>query len=155
MKNTYTKGLGAIELLIVFAVLALIVAIVIPQLVSMRQNQTLKSAVEDVLSTVEKARAKSIASYNSSSYGVHFQSDKVIIFKGTSYVSNDANNESIDILSPATISNVTLGGVSGVSGDVYFQRIYGVPSKSGTVTVTNGSSSKIITISTTGNTSKN
>lgn len=155
MKNNYQKGLGVTELLVVFAGILLLVAVALPQFSKLRENQTLKSAVEDVISAVDKARSKTLASVNSSEYGVRLESDRVIIFKGTTYSQGDASNEIINLTTPATITNVTLGGVSGTSGDVYFNRIYGIPNTTGTLTISTSSYSKIITISPTGTASKN
>ncbi len=155
MKNIFTKGFSVVEALVVIAGLALVVAIVIPQFSKIRERETLKSGVENIISAVDKARTKTLASVNSSSYGVHFQSDQVIIFKGVAYSALDANNENIIITTPATISNVTLGGVSGSSGDIYFNRIYGSPNTTGTVTVSTGNYSKVITISSGGGVSSN
>jgi hypothetical protein len=81
---------------------------------------------------------------------VHFQSDSVIIFKGKVFSAGAGDNETIGIITPASITNVTLGGTSGTSGDVYFNRLYGVPNVSGTVTISTTSLSKIITLSATG-----
>jgi Tfp pilus assembly protein FimT len=152
--NFYQKGISVIELLISIAIIILLVVAVLPSFNSIRQDNILKSSARDVLSSLDKAHSQSISSINSSSYGVHFQSDKVLIFKGTSYVSNDVNNESISITSPVTISNISLGGVS----DLYFSRLTGAPSASGTVTLSvtgNNSLSKTITISATGALSQN
>ncbi|MFA6353788.1 MAG: type II secretion system protein [Candidatus Paceibacterota bacterium] len=139
-----------IEVLVVVTVLGIIFAIVIPQFSKNRELQVLKSGAGDVLSTINKARVTTLSSLNSSSYGVHFQSDKVIIFKGTLFSVNDPNNEAINLTTPANISNVTFGGVSGNSGDVYFNRLSGSPSTTGTITISSPSFSKIITISATG-----
>ena len=155
MKNFYKQGITALEIIIVLAVLAVVFAIVIPQFSKIRENQVLKSTTSDILSNLNKARAQTLASVNSSSYGVHFQSDKVIIFKGTVFSDGDANNETTNIIAPATISNVTLGGVSGNSGDVYFNRLSGLPNVTGTITSSTTSYSKIITISATGVASAN
>jgi len=155
MKNFYKQGITALEIIIVLAVLAVVFAIVIPQFSKIRENQVLKSTTSDILSNLNKARAQTLASVNSSSYGVHFQSDEVIIFKGTVFSDGDANNETTNIIAPATISNVTLGGVSGNSGDVYFNRLSGSPNQTGTVTVSTPFFSKTITISATGAVSEN
>ena len=155
MKNFYKQGITALEIIIVLAVLAVVFAIVIPQFSKIRENQVLKSTTSDILSNLNKARAQTLASVNSSSYGVHFQSDEVIIFKGTVFSDGDANNETTNIIAPATISNVTLGGVSGNSGDVYFNRLSGLPNVTGTITSSTTSYSKIITISATGVASAN
>jgi prepilin-type N-terminal cleavage/methylation domain-containing protein len=149
------RGITALELLVVIAVLGIIFAIVIPQFSKTRELQVVKNTTSDILSSLNKAQSQTLASLNSSSYGVHLQSNKVIIFKGMVFSSNDPSNEIINILSPANISNVTLAGTSGSSGDVYFNRLSGTPNQTGTITVSSPSFSKIITISATGTTSTN
>ncbi len=159
MKNFYKKqkqkGITLVETLVVVAIVVIMMAVVLPSFQSMKNTNILKTATEDVLSGLDNAHSQTLSSVSSSTYGVHFQSDKIIIFKGTAYSSNDVNNKTISFASQASISNVTLNTVSGTSGDLYFNHLTGVPSKTGTVTITVSSSSKIITISSTGNFSIN
>ena len=155
MNNFHQKGISIIELLVVFAGIILLVLIILPQFSKLRENQVLKTAVNDTLSALNKARGKTLASFNSSSYGVHFQSDKAIIFSGTAFSAPASDNEDINIISPASITNVTLNSVSGSSGEMYFNRLTGMPSKTGTITISSPSFSKIITISSTGVASSN
>lgn len=155
MKHIFTKGFSVVETLVVLAGIALVVALIVPQFYKIRERETLKSGVENTVGALDKARNKTLASVASSSYGVHFQSDRVVIFRGVVYSANDVNNETIVLTTPASISNVTLGGVSASSGDVYFNRIYGTPNTTGTVTISTGNYSKIITISNTGSASSN
>ena len=138
------------ELLIVLAVLTILVSLVIPQFSRIRENQVLKSGVSDILSSLDKTRGQTLSSLNSSEYGMHFQSDQIIIFKGKVFSPGGSDNESVAITTPASIANVTLGGVSGVSGDLYFNRLSGSPSKTGAITLATPNFSKIITISATG-----
>ena len=152
MNLFYKKGITALELLFVVAVIGIIVAIAAPQFLKMKQNQVLKNTTEDIFSVINKARSQTLASLNSSEYGVHFQSDKIIIFKGKNFVANDANNEITTIVSPATISSINLAG--GASS-FYFNRLSGMPSISGTVTVSVSAVSKVITVSPTGTVSFN
>jgi Tfp pilus assembly protein FimT len=154
-KTFYMQGITTIEILIVLAVLGILFSVVTPQFSKIRENQVLKSAVQDVASSLHKARSQTLSSIDSSSYGVHLQADKVIIFKGDTFIEEDASNEEIAIIDPASISDVTLSGVSGSSGDIYFERLSGAPSESGTLTLTTGSFSKTITISATGAVSVN
>ena len=149
------RGVTFVELLIVLAIIGIIVAITLPSFSSIKENQVLNNAVENVVSALNKARTQTLSSLESSEYGVHFESDQIVIFKGKVYSAVDPDNESVEITSPATISNVTLGGVSGSEGELYFARLSGVPDKSGTVTVSIAGNSKIITISSTGTVSKN
>jgi Tfp pilus assembly protein FimT len=155
MLNFNKKGISVVEILIVVAVLGVILSVVIPQFSRSRENQVLKNAVTEILSDLDKAKAQTLASIDSSSYGVRFESDKVIIFKGTAFLVDDASNEITEIVSPASISNVTLGGMSGNSGELYFNRLSGMPSKNGTITISSPSFSKIITISAMGTASTN
>lgn len=153
MKKIYKKGLTMAEVLVVIAVLGIIFAVILPQFAKNRENQVLKNAVGEVISSLDKARSQTLASLNANicstcgNYGVHFQSDKVIIFRGTVFSANDANNETINIITPANISNISLG--TGIS-DVYFARLTGAPSHVGTITVSTTSFLKTIRISATG-----
>jgi prepilin-type N-terminal cleavage/methylation domain-containing protein len=149
------KGITMVEILVVIAVLGIIFAVALPQFSKSREMQVLKSAVNDILSVLERAKGQTLASMDSSEYGVRFESDQVIIFKGMVFVSGNENNEIVDIISPATVSNVTLNGVSGSSGSLYFNRLSGIPSKTGTITISTSSYSKIITISATGSANVN
>ncbi|MFA6177806.1 MAG: hypothetical protein WC694_02855 [Candidatus Paceibacterota bacterium] len=142
-----TRGISVIEILIIIAVLGIIFLIFIPQFSKLREMQVLKSGVGDILSSIDKARSETLASVDSSSYGVHFQSDKIIIFKGTVFSDSDVNNKTINITTPATISDITLGGGG---SDLYFNRLSGAPNTTGTVIVSTTSYSKTITISATG-----
>ena len=155
MKKNLQNGMTALEVIIVIIIFIIITSAVLAQFSKLKEAQSLKSATSEIISAIARAQTETLGSVDSSEYGVHFQSDKVIIFKGTTYSSGSSSNETILISSPVSISNVTLGGVSGVSGDMYFNRLYGVPSATGTVTVSTSSTSKIITISATGQASLN
>src|ERR1035437_5762778 len=120
INNFYKKGITIVEVLTVLAIIAILSLIVFPSFNAMKQQNVLKSSVSDVFSSLDKARSETLASINSSEYGVHFQSDKVIIFKGKVFSAVDPNNETINITSPATISVITLteGAV-----DLYYNRL--------------------------------
>jgi type II secretory pathway pseudopilin PulG len=138
------KGITVLELMAVVVILTIFISIALPQFSKMRENQIIKSATEDVISVINKAKSETLASVDSSEYGIHFQADKIIIFKGKVYSAIDPNNESTDISSPASISGINLtGGVY----NLYFNRLSGVPSVSGTVTVSTPSLSKVVQIS--------
>lgn len=140
------------EVLIVISVLAIIFSIIIPQFSKTRELQVLKSAVSDILSAINKSQANTLASVNSSSYGVHFGSDEVIIFKGTVFSAGSADNEVINIISPAAISTIALAGGG---SNVFFNRLSGTPSVTGSIVVSSTNFTKTITISATGSASVN
>lgn len=146
-RNFYKQGITLIEVMVVVTVLGIIFAIVLPQFAKMREGQVVKTAVADTLSSLNKARTQTLSSLNSSEYGVHFQSDKVIIFKGEVFSSGAGDNETIDIVSPANISTITL---TGGAVDVYFNKLNGIPSVTGSIIISSANFSKTITISATG-----
>jgi len=148
----FKKGFTIIEILVVLAIIGFLVAVVLPSLSTMRSNQVLKSAATDIFSALNKARSNTLSSVDSSEYGVHFESAKIVIFKGTTFSSADPSNEEILISSPASVSGISL---SGGGAELYFNRLSGAPNKTGTITVTNGSLSKVVTISATGAVSLN
>ena len=147
MINRYKQGITVIELLIVIAVLGIVFSIIIPQFSKTRELQVLKSAVSDVMSSLNKAQSRTLASVDSSSYGVHFQVDKVIIFKGIIFVADVSDNETINIISPATISTIALAGGG---ANLFFNRLSGAPSVTGSIVVSSTNFIKTITISSTG-----
>ncbi len=149
------KGITAIEMLIVLGVLAILFMVAYPQFSKIKELQVVNNSTSNIVSSLSKAKSSTLASLNSSVYGVHFQSDKIVIFTGNTYSAGTSTNETISIDSPATISNVTFSGVSGTSGDLYFNRLSGYPNKSGTVTVSSSNYSKTITITATGVMSSN
>ena len=150
MKKFFQNGFSLVEIMIVIAIMGIIVSVVSSQFSQMRKLQILKSTSDDIVSVLNKARSQTLASLNLKNYGVHFETNRIVIFTGTTYSSNDASNEIISISSPVTISNISL--TSGAT-EFYFNRLTGTTSKTGTITISippGGSLSKIITISATG-----
>jgi prepilin-type N-terminal cleavage/methylation domain-containing protein len=155
MKNFYHKGITFLELVIVIAIIGIIIAVALPQFSTIKNAQIIKGAGEDILSVLGKARSQTLASLNSSQYGVHFESNRVIIFTGTVYNSGDTSNVIENISAPAVISSISL---TGGGSDIYFNRLNGTVSKTGTIVVSIPSSAsftKTITISATGGVSMN
>ena len=82
MQKFFQKGITVIEMLIVVSVIGILVLITLPRFSKIKENQVLKNTLGDVTSVLHRAQTQSLASVDSSEYGVRFQSDQVIIFKG-------------------------------------------------------------------------
>lgn len=152
MKISFNRGINLIEIVIVIAVLGILLAIVATNFSSFRTAQSLQNSTNSVYSAINKARTNTLASLDSKQYGVHFETNQVIIFEGTAYSAGTGSNVVTAISSPSSITGISL---SGGGSDIYFSRIYGVPNKNGTITLTANSTTKVITISATGQISVN
>lgn len=149
MINNYTKGNTLIEIVIVIAIIVIIMAVVIPKVFLFKQKQVLKNTTEEVKVLLNEARVETLASKNSNFYGVHFESDKVVLFSGPTFSSSAVDNKvfSFDPQVTLPISQVFLNG-NGV--DILFDKFTGNVSNYGTITlelVSDPSLEKVITIS--------
>ncbi len=140
------------EIIVIIGIIAIISVITVPKLADFQQQQALNNTSEDIVSLLNEARNSTISSKNSNTYGVHFQTDKAILFAGTSYSSSPSNKQ-IDFDS-AVISPITGGiNLSGNGSDVVFERITGETTQNGTIVlelVKHTDKQKIITINLTG-----
>ena len=89
------SGIALVEILVVIAIIVLILLVVLPPFSSIKEGQVLDNAVENVISALNKARTQTLSSLDSSEYGVHFESDQILIFKGKVFSANDPDNESV------------------------------------------------------------
>lgn len=147
MNKIYQQGLTIIETVIVISILLVLISVVLPEFSQMRERQVLNNATSDALSLINKARSQTLASLDSSIYGVRFEADQIILFKGQEFFPSATDNEIITIINPASIVNVTLDSVSKDSGEIYFNRLNGLPSATGAIIVATPSFSKTVSIS--------
>ncbi len=147
---TFRRGFTLVETLAVIIIMLVVTLIVVVSLSSLREQQLLSTETRAVASALLRARALTLASKEDVEYGVHFETSRVIIFKGQTYSAGDASNETETITNGVEISSITL---SGGGSDVYFTRLTGTLNKNGTVVVSlssDPSKTKTITLYGTG-----
>ncbi len=143
-------GFTAIEILIAIVVIGVVFSVAMGPLKSFRDAQVIASDTENLLSLLKEARSQTVFSKNSSQYGVHFESERAVLFQGTVFDEPNANNKEFRLNSNLSISNWSLNGGG---QDVVFERLTGKTSQFGIVTTSlknNPSKIKTITISETG-----
>ncbi len=141
------NGLTVIELMVVVAIIALLVAVITVPFISFRKNQALQNTTNAVSAVLEDARTKTLAAVNNTSYGVHIDSDKTVLFSGATYDASATTNEVYFFEDPITASFALQGGGS----NVRFSRLTGATGDYGTIILTiPGGSSHSVTISATG-----
>lgn len=134
MNFSSNKGFSLIELLVIIVILILISLVVMPSLIDFQREQALKNTTENIVSLLNKAKSDTLSSLNSTTYGVHFESKKMVYFEGDSYSSGNSNNQEIPFESGVEIPS---GGINLSNGgsDVVFPRLTGEVNGYGTITI--------------------
>ncbi len=121
----YNKGFTFIELLIVIAIIGILSLITIPNLSNFRKEQALKNTTENVITLLDKAQSDSLSSLNSNNYGVHFASNYMVYFVGSTFSNTNPNNKKVDFEPGVAIP--LNGGINlnGGGSNIIFPRLTG------------------------------
>ncbi|MCH7529563.1 type II secretion system protein [Patescibacteria group bacterium] len=150
MNFSQQRGFTLIEILVVITILVTLSAVSVTVFSKFSTSRALTGSVQTVLSILDDARTLTLASKDGYQYGVHFETTKVVLFKGTVYSSSDSDNDITVLQTTVEISNITL---TGSGSDVVFSRLTGKTAQNGTVRlslVSDSTSSSTINIQTTG-----
>jgi prepilin-type N-terminal cleavage/methylation domain-containing protein len=140
-------GLSIIELLIVVAIIGVLIAVISYPFGTFRNKQALDNSANTVVSILQEARARTLGGVNDTNYSVRFETNRIVLFVGSAYNASATTNEAYSYESPVTLSSTSLaGGATAVT----FDRLKGTTSQSGTVTLSNGTKTSVITVSASG-----
>lgn len=128
----FKKGFSALELMIVIGILGIIISIVIGGFSGFRNTSILLVGTEDVVSLMTQARSDALSSKGDSVYGMHFETNRVVLFKGSSFSDADPNNRVLLLDQRLNATNISLNG-GGV--DIVFNRLTGKTDQYGTIKV--------------------
>ncbi len=98
----------------------------------LRNNQELTNTVQETINLLNSARSKTLSSEGSSQYGVHFESSRIILFKGASFSESSPDNNVVALSSLVEISVINLNGGG---NNLVFQRLTGKTNNYGTITL--------------------
>ncbi len=127
---TKQNGFTLIEILIIISIIILIVAITNISYRYFERNTELTITAQKIVSIIKLAQNKTMSSEGDSQYGVHFENDKYILFKGDTYQEGTADNIENTVPSRLEINNIDL---EGEESDIIFQRINGRTEQDGTI----------------------
>ncbi|MBI1755114.1 prepilin-type N-terminal cleavage/methylation domain-containing protein [Candidatus Azambacteria bacterium] len=154
----HEKGFTILELLLVIAIFAILGVTAVTQLVGFQRNTVIESASKDMVSSLRLAHDRAMLGEDGNvdgagdSWGIRFAnaaSDNYQTFFGAAY--NSGNVKETEYFSSAiTFSSPTEGN----NTDVVFTKLSGTTTAA-TVTVTDGTQSKTITIDASGRISAN
>ena len=129
------KGITILEIIIVISITILIASIVTLNLSDSKRARTLENATSEIISLINKSRNNTISSLNSSNYSIHFDSDKVVLFLGSTYDPNAITNE-VMVLESSLEIPISLGvSLNGGGSDIVFQKITGETNNYGTINI--------------------
>jgi len=144
------KGFTILEIIISLTIFLILAIIVVSSFSSFRNNQELTNAVQETINLLNLARSKTLSSEGSSQYGVHFESSRIVLFKGVSFSESNPDNNVAVFSSLIEISAINLNGGG---NNLVFQRLTGKTDNYGTITLrikSDVSKTKIIDIKNTG-----
>jgi len=131
-KKQKPKGVTLIELLVVVGIFIILTAISVPAFRYFQRESDLNNSTQEIINTLRLAQNKTLASEKESNYGVHFETEKFVLFKGTSYNPSAANNEIHNLPKNVEIYEISLAGGG---AEVVFERLTGETNQSGKVSL--------------------
>lgn len=126
------SGFTLAETLMVVTITLMVSAITFFSFSSYGSQEAISKDQARVVSVLEKARALTLDSYNSSQYGVHFGTNTITIFTGVTYNSSASSNIVTDLNSKVIVQKIDLFGGG---NDVIFNRLSGETNQMGTTTI--------------------
>lgn len=140
MRNAPSKGFTLMEVLVVLGVMAVLLGVSMLSFSSLRDYFLLRTAVQDVQTTILNARSATLASNGDSVHGVHIEATKVVSFRGSTYIASSSSN--IEYVFPSTVT----ASSAGIGDDIIFTRLTGRTQASGTITLTESRSGASTTL---------
>lgn len=138
------RGFTLIEVLLVVLLFGLLVTMGVPVYQRVQAKNDLEISSLIVINSLRRAQVLSQAVQNDDSWGVKVQNTNVTIFKGNNYISRTTSFDEVINFSG---NNITISGLS----ELYFTKLIGLPSTSGTINVKiNNNDNKNISINTQG-----
>src|SRR3989344_4082252 len=129
--KTYSKGFTLIELLVVTAIITLLVVIALARFTTFGRQINIDLASQQLISALQLARNQTVASEDETVYGVHFEANKYVLFKGSDYAtSTDTKEFNLDKVELYEINLLPAG-----SSNVVFTRIRGGTENTGNIRV--------------------
>ncbi|MDP3996124.1 MAG: prepilin-type N-terminal cleavage/methylation domain-containing protein [bacterium] len=138
------KGSTLVELIITVAVLAILVTISFFVFGGFNRRQSLEQKTATAISFLTEAKTLTLSSRENTVYGIHFEEELMVRFKGETYDPDDSSNHATSVGPTVSISDISL---SGGGSEVVFKRLSGETDNYGTITFsTPQGESKTVTV---------
>lgn len=132
MVHDTKQGFTLIETIVTIGIIVVIVTLTIVGYQTFQNRVDLETITLEMVSDVDRARARTLRSENNLHFGVHFASDSYVIFTGDTYDAGNPDNETHALPDHLEIYDISL---SGGGSDVAFAGVTGAASASGSVSL--------------------
>ena len=130
-----SKGFTLIETILVISIMGILLGTASVSLINYQRNNMLRSTADEISSNIKRVKSNAISSLDNNLYGIHFENNKYVVFKGNVYNSSDSSNEIFNLSGGLTFSNIRLDG----SNNLIFSKFFGGALTSGTIDLVSGS----------------
>jgi type II secretory pathway pseudopilin PulG len=145
------RGFTLLEALLSVGLISILVGVSLPVYQGFQSRTDLEVTTQAVAEAFRRAQTFSRASYGDSQWGVKIlPGTSVVLFKGSLYTGRDVPyDETIPV--PSTIA-MTVGGAMAPGNETVFTKVTGIPSNTGSVTLTftRGNDIKTVTLNAAG-----
>ncbi len=134
-------GFTLIELMLSITIITLLAGLSLPVYASFTNRNDLDLATQNVAFALRRAETYSRGSKSDSQWGVEFQSNKAILFRGTNFAGRDTSYDEPAVIAPS----VALSGLS----EVLFNKLSGLPTTTGNIVLsltTSGGDTRTVNI---------
>ncbi|KKT21254.1 MAG: hypothetical protein UW04_C0007G0006 [Parcubacteria group bacterium GW2011_GWB1_43_8] len=125
-------GFSLIEIIVVIAIGAVLVAAITVSFSSFRNSKTVDISADQILSVINEARVKTVSSEDYSRFGVRFEANRIIFFKGDIFTEPNSSNIETPMSPLVEISDISLNGGG---ADMVFQKLTGKTGNNGSLRV--------------------
>ena len=126
------KGFTLIELLTVIGIFILLFVIAVSTFRFFEQESELNNSAEQIINVLRLAQNKTLTSEQDIQWGVYFETDKYVLFKGSSYNPLEIDNEIHELSKKVKIYEIALAGGG---SEAVFERVIGATNQFGKVSL--------------------
>lgn len=124
------RGFTLIEVVLAVGILAISAIIIIPAWQSFSDTVNLGNTAKMIETKVKLAKNYSLSARNDTNYGIHFETDNIVLFAGSVYAAGAPGNQIYNLPDNTEIYGINLNGGG---ADLVFNRLTGTTVNDGTI----------------------
>ena len=143
------QGFTLVEVTITLAIFSILVVIGVALMTNTLGRNQVGNVMTDTVSTLRRAQWQSMNGHEDDVWGVHFETDSMTLFRGSTYSFGASDNVVTDLPNDIEYSSISLNGGG---DDVLFDDSFGSTTAFGTLTIedTNSDESRSVTVNAVG-----